>query len=91
MSVEQIDVVRGPATLLYGPNAIGGLVNMITDRIPSVSARRVTGTLAVESNSVNDEISGHFRTVVSGAHSAVGFSAGGLHAGDTATWKKPGS
>lgn len=30
-SLERIEVVRGPATLLYGSNAIGGVVNMISD------------------------------------------------------------
>ncbi len=30
-TVERIEVVRGPATLLYGTNAIGGVVNVITD------------------------------------------------------------
>lgn len=29
-SLERVEVVRGPATLLYGSNAIGGVVNMIT-------------------------------------------------------------
>lgn len=29
--LERIEVVRGPATLLYGSNAIGGVVNMISD------------------------------------------------------------
>lgn len=29
-SIERIEVVRGPATLLYGSNAIGGVVNMVT-------------------------------------------------------------
>jgi iron complex outermembrane receptor protein len=29
--LERVEVVRGPATLLYGSNAIGGVVNMITD------------------------------------------------------------
>lgn len=33
-NVESIEVVRGPATLLYGPNAIGGVVNVIDGRIP---------------------------------------------------------
>ena len=32
---ERIEVVRGPATLLYGANAIGGLVNIITEDIPT--------------------------------------------------------
>ena len=29
-SAERIEIVRGPATLLYGPNAVGGVVNAIT-------------------------------------------------------------
>ncbi len=29
-SLERVEVVRGPATLLYGTNALGGVVNMIT-------------------------------------------------------------
>lgn len=29
MSVERIEVVKGPATLLYGSNAIGGVVNAV--------------------------------------------------------------
>jgi iron complex outermembrane recepter protein len=29
-SLERVEVVRGPATLLYGSNAIGGVVNVIT-------------------------------------------------------------
>lgn len=31
--IEQIDVVRGPAALLYGGNAVGGVVNTINHRI----------------------------------------------------------
>ena len=34
-SASSIEVVRGPATLLYGANAIGGLVNVITNDIPT--------------------------------------------------------
>lgn len=34
LSIRSIEVVRGPATLLYGPNTIGGVVNVIDDRIP---------------------------------------------------------
>ena len=34
-AAQRIEVVRGPATLLYGANAIGGLVNVITDQIPT--------------------------------------------------------
>ena len=33
-AATSIEVVRGPATLLYGANAIGGLVNVVTNDIP---------------------------------------------------------
>jgi iron complex outermembrane receptor protein len=40
---EQIEVVRGPATVLYGAGAIGGVVNMIDHRIPKEPLDGVTG------------------------------------------------
>ena len=35
--IEQIDVVRGPAALLYGGSAVGGVVNAIDHRIPTAT------------------------------------------------------
>ncbi len=32
--VERIEVLRGPASLLYGSSAVGGVVNVIDNRIP---------------------------------------------------------
>src|SRR5687767_9391299 len=34
-AAQRIEVVRGPATLLYGANAVGGLVNIISEDIPT--------------------------------------------------------
>lgn len=34
LTLRRIEVVRGPAALLYGPTAIGGAVNAIDNRIP---------------------------------------------------------
>ena len=82
LSVTEIDVVRGPATILYGPNTIGGLVNVITNLVPTASDHAVSGTVAIESNSVNDEYAGYFNTVYTTGHSAFHISAGGLHSGD---------
>jgi iron complex outermembrane recepter protein len=42
-AARRIEVVRGPATLLYGANAIGGLVNVITDSIPSERTQGASG------------------------------------------------
>lgn len=32
---ERIEVIRGPATLLYGGGAIGGVVNVVDNKVPS--------------------------------------------------------
>ncbi len=41
--IEQIDVIRGPAALLYGGNAVGGVVNAIDHRIPKEQLNGVIG------------------------------------------------
>jgi iron complex outermembrane recepter protein len=41
--IDAIEVVRGPAALLYGGNALGGVVNTLDNRIP-----RGAGTNAIE-------------------------------------------
>ncbi|MGQ2965813.1 TonB-dependent receptor [Methylophilus sp.] len=41
--IEQIDVVRGPAALLYGGSAVGGVVNAIDHRIPKEPLNGATG------------------------------------------------
>jgi iron complex outermembrane receptor protein len=33
LTIDRIEVVRGPAALMYGPNSIGGVVNLIDNRI----------------------------------------------------------
>lgn len=34
INVDRVEIVRGPAALLYGGNAIGGVVNTFDNRIP---------------------------------------------------------
>ena len=40
---ERIEVLRGPASLLYGGNATGGVVNVIDNRIPRVPGSGLAG------------------------------------------------
>lgn len=37
--VERIEIVRGAASALYGSNAAGGVINIITRKAPSISGR----------------------------------------------------
>ncbi len=41
--VERIEVLRGPAALLYGGSAVGGVVNTIDNRIPSARINGLQG------------------------------------------------
>jgi iron complex outermembrane receptor protein len=45
LAVERIEVLRGPAALLYGGSAIGGVVNAIDNRIPDETIDGVGGAL----------------------------------------------
>ena len=54
-AAQRIEVVRGPATLLYGANAIGGLVNVITDEIPSAPQRGTKGTVTFDAASAGTQ------------------------------------
>jgi iron complex outermembrane receptor protein len=53
--IEQIDVIRGPATLLYGGGAVGGVVNAIDHRIPKEKFEGITGRVEVRYGGANLE------------------------------------
>jgi iron complex outermembrane recepter protein len=48
MAATSIEIVRGPATLLYGANAVGGLVNVITDHLPMAPERGLSGRVTTD-------------------------------------------
>lgn len=56
---QKIEVLRGPATLLYGSSAIGGVVNVIDGRIPEAAPKNGTaGQARIDYGSGADEKSG---------------------------------
>ena len=55
LNARQIEVLRGPATLLYGSGAIGGLVNVVQTRVPDQSIDRWQGNVNVRAASAEDE------------------------------------
>jgi iron complex outermembrane receptor protein len=59
LAAEKLEVVRGPATLLYGSNAIGGVVNVLDQRIPDhLPGRPIEGDLSLVGTTNADERSG---------------------------------
>lgn len=53
-SAGQIEVVRGPATLLYGSNALGGVVNLISDDVPGRPTRGLHGGVTAQGATANE-------------------------------------
>jgi len=66
MLADRIEVLRGPATLLYGGGAIGGVVNVLDQKIPDhVPENGIEGTAEMRGATGSDERAG-----------AVGITAG---------------
>lgn len=59
-SSQQIEILRGPAALLYGSGAIGGLVNVVDGRIPTSISKQLNGEAEIKYASVNAEKSASF-------------------------------
>lgn len=59
---DQIEVLKGPATLLFGSGAIGGAVNVVDGRLAeTIPDSPLSGRAEISGNSVNDERTGMFR------------------------------
>ncbi len=58
---ERIEIIRGPATLLYGNGAIGGVVNVIDNRIPDSLPTALTGAAEFTHDTVSSGESTAFK------------------------------
>jgi len=83
LMLERIEVLRGPATLRYGPNAVGGVVNAIDNRVPNqLKERIVSGRVETRGASVNESFSGGAVLEGSAEKIAYRFAGFGLTAGE---------
>jgi iron complex outermembrane recepter protein len=84
-SAETIEVVRGPATLLYGANAIGGLVNVITNEIPTRPVDGASGNFTVDLGTAAEEGGGAGSVQIGNGKFAVNVGGGGRRSNDFET------
>ncbi|KPZ54542.1 putative TonB-dependent receptor precursor [Pseudoalteromonas sp. P1-13-1a] len=54
LAAEQIEVLRGPSTLLYGSGAIGGVVNVVDNRIPTSNLDDLSGAAEYSHDTVSN-------------------------------------
>lgn len=74
---EQIEILKGPATLLYGSNASAGVVNVVDGRLPGAVSEGLTSQLRGSLGSNADERS---------AAAKIGFGFGGIQLRADAAW-----
>ena len=54
-TATQIEVLRGPSTLLYGSGAIGGVVNVVDNRLPKTRHEGLNGRVSALHDTVSNE------------------------------------
>lgn len=77
IAAERIEVVRGPAALFYGSNAIGGVVNVITEEIPSTLPDRPQGSATLQGRSASEGLAAE--ASLTAPIGRVALTAGGVY------------
>ncbi len=75
IQAKQIEIFRGPSTLLYGSEASGGLVNIVTNRIPEYVPDTFNSTLYSSFNS--NSLEKLFSFQAEGGHEKMAFHLDG--------------
>ncbi len=85
--VNSIEVVRGPAALLYGGAAVGGVVNLLDNRIPQEAINGFNGRVEARLGGAASERSG--AAVLEGGNGRIALHAD-VYAHETGDLKIPG-
>ncbi len=83
MLVDQIEIVRGPMSLLYGSGAVGGVVNIVTDRTHHVYEEGMLSEFQTQYESVNHGTSTMGRVDYGADNWVIHFDAGHKNLGET--------
>ena len=85
-SARRVEVVRGPAALLYGSGALGGVVNVIRDEIPTTVPERLSGFASLRGATVSASLAGSAASTFRVAERVpLRIEASGRRAGDLKT------
>ncbi len=57
-SARRVEVIRGPGAILYGSNALGGIINVVRDDVPASVPHHLTGAFTLQGQSVSNAAGG---------------------------------
>ena len=85
-TARRIEVVRGPGALLYGGNALGGVINVIRDEIPAGISHHMTGSAMLQGQTATGSLAGSVATAFAAAERVpVRIEAAARRSGDLST------
>lgn len=58
MNADRIEIIRGPASILYSANTMGGVINVVRGQIPMALIGHRHGSVGMQVESVNSGLSG---------------------------------
>jgi iron complex outermembrane receptor protein len=82
ITVKQLEVVRGPMSLLYGSSALGGVVNAVREEVPTSRNEHVSGAISTQGSTVDNGMSVGGYAVQSLGHLAFRAEGAARRAGD---------
>ena len=74
--IERIEVIRGSMSTLYGSEAVGGVINIITKKIPNQSAGSASVNYSKPDTSTRGETKSYGATLAGPVSDTVGFRLG---------------
>jgi len=63
-SARRIDVIRGPSAILFGSNALGGVINVVREEVPRAVPYRATGFTSLQAQTVTRAAGGSSQLTV---------------------------
>jgi len=85
LTAQRIEVVRGPAGLMYGSNALGGVINIVREEVPRTLPESFSGSVSLQGESVNSGLNAGGAFLVPHGRLALRGELSGRMAGDTRT------
>lgn len=87
LDVERVEIVRGPGSLIFGPGAMGGAMNVVTPSLPSLDtgSERFSGKISGDLTSNNPGGAGALSLAGAAGHVGYRGSFSYRHAGQAKT------